>query len=71
MEIYGEKFYKKSIKPFKVKDLYKFLKLNNEIKIVIYFETTIQEDPEKESYKTNNNELISSLGGLYHIVDIA
>ena len=71
MEIYGERFYKKSIKPFKVKDLYKFLKLNKEVKIVIYFEITIQEDPEKESYKTNNNEWISSLGGLYHIVDIA
>jgi translation initiation factor IF-3 len=55
MEIYGKNFYKKSLKPFKVKDLYKFLKQNDEVKIVIYFETTIQQDPEKESYRENNN----------------
>jgi len=71
MEIYGKNFYKKSIKPFKVKDLYKFLKQNDEVKIVIYFETTIQKDPEKESYNRDDNIWMSNLGGLYHIVDIA
>jgi hypothetical protein len=41
------------------------------VKIVIYFETTIQKDPEKESYNRDDNIWMSNLGGLYHIVDIA
>jgi len=55
MEVYADQLHKKSIKPFKVKDLDKIIKSKNYAKIVIYFETTIQEDPEKESYKGGNN----------------
>ena len=68
MEVYADQLHKKSIKPFKVKDLHKIIKSKNYAKIVIYFETTIQEDPEKESYNGGNNMWISSLGGLYNIV---
>lgn len=71
MEVFADNLYKKSIKPFKVKDLYKYIKSKNEVKVVIYFETTIQKDPEKESYKEGNNIWISNIGGLYNIIDLS
>ena len=64
MEIYSNNFYIKSIKPFKTKDLYKFLESKNDIKIVIYFENMINRN------KDNENIELSDLGGLYHIANI-
>lgn len=69
MEIESEKIVKKEKKPIKTKDLFKFIMKNKRVKIVIYFETTIQEDPEKESYEEYNNIWISSIGGLYDVID--
>ena len=69
MEVFAENFYKKSIKPLKVRDLFKNIKSKKEIKIQIYFEPTIQMDPESEYYRSGHNMWISNLGGLYDIVD--
>jgi len=69
MEIESEKLKKKEKKPIKTKEVFKFIKKNKRIKMSIYFEPTIQEDPEKEYYKENNNLWISSIGGLYDVID--
>ncbi len=69
IEIESEKIKRKEKKPIKTKDLFKFIKKNKKVKITIYFETTIQKDPEKESYKEYNNIWTSSIGGLYDVID--
>ncbi len=69
MEINTEKKNIKSKKPLKLKEVYNIFKNNEKSKMTIYFEPTIQKDPEKESYKSYNNIWISYLGGLYEIVD--
>ena len=54
MEIYSNNFYIKSIKPFKTKDLYKFLESKNDIKIVIYFENMINRNKDNENIELAN-----------------
>jgi len=68
MEIASENETIKSKKPFKSKEILKYIKKKKKVNINIYFETTIQKDPESELYNEEENLWVSSLGGLYDII---
>jgi hypothetical protein len=55
MEIASENETIKSKKPFKSKEILKYIKKKKKVNINIYFETTIQKDPESELYNEEEN----------------
>ena len=68
MEMNSENETKKSKKPFKSKEILKYIKKKKKVNINIYFEPTIQKDPENQLYYEEENLWTSSLGGLYDII---
>ena len=69
MEIETEDGIFKSKTPFKFRELWGFLKKN--IKLTIYFESVLLEDPEKKSAWEGNVDWISHVGGLYNVIDLS